>query len=423
MDNKLVELIWYLVGERPKSDHSIAWNWSKRECFPVVTSPMANYLNAVNRFLFSGGIQVDVFSAEADDARQKFLDEVMRDNHVLAILDSLWEVGAITGEVLADIELLENGKYNFEWYDATQFTYSKGAYDIKFRVMDGEVESFFRKRIWRDRIDTWPLVPVKVERAYDWELQKETLPHSYGFHPCQLIKNSIQIGKKRGCGEFNFGACRMAVAELMTMFDGLENVHLFGNPIIASADPAKMLSAIKKRLQVVEKSIPEDGGAPEVLTFQAISEQHLSLIDKAHSNFMEFMGIQTRDNEVRGDLSSIALKILNSSTISIAEKKWANFVDDGLKPMLEKVLVMAAVDGQLGQVDANNYDTYRLTVHRQKPYFPESPQERIQLATLAQSLVDLGIDRTRALRETIFPGYSLAQIEEMIRPGADGDML
>lgn len=419
MDKKIIELIWYLLGDRKGCTHATAWNFSRKEPYPVVVSPMAAYLGEVNRFLFSGGLSVDVFNATVGDPRQEFLNKVIRDNSIQSILDSLWETGAVTGEILGDIELLENGSYKIKWYDATQFDYKKDHYDIKYVVEEDGTDCFFRKQIYVDKIVTYPLVPVSQERYFDWNAAKQEKPHTYGVMPCQLIKNRLRVGKRRGVGEFNFAACKMNVACIMSVFDGLENVHLFGNPMFASMDPDKMLAAIRKRIQVVQKETPEDGGAPEVLSFQAISAEHLDLIKLAKDNFLEFMGVSSKGDDVRGDVSSVTLKILNSSTISTAEKRWVNYVDDGIKPLLEKVMLMAGVDGKLGQINSAVYDSYKLTVHRRQPYFPESADERSKLAALASQLVDLGIDTAVALKETLYPGKSINEIAEMLKPGLE----
>jgi hypothetical protein len=201
----------------------------------------------------------------------------------------------------------------------------------------------------------------------------------------------------------------------MTCFDAVENIHLFGSPLLASPDADDTLARIRKRVQVLQKESGETGGQIDVLNFDAIQGTHLEAIELLKSNFNSFMGIKISDSGTRADVSSLTLRILNAATISKAESRWQNYVEDGLKPLFETALRMAAVDGMLAIVNLGKPETYAVTVTRKRPYFVESPLEQMQLLDVAQRLVDLGVDRVYALRETYWPNLTEDQIREKLR--------
>ena len=420
MSQKLTALAWYLLGETPKSQHSIIWDTSRRNCIPTISSPIANYLHEVNRFLFDGGLNIDVEEANSDDPRQQFLDTLVNKNRIQSSLESIWETGAIDGELLCVLRLSGNS-YSMEWFSKWEFDYEDSLDGLQTVVVKAErliddVEYIYRLDIDSSQYTEYPLVEKRYAHNFDWAANAMPQPHTYGKTPAAVIKNKHSISKRRGLHEFNFAACKTAAAAIMATFESLENVHLFGTPMLVSPDPDDTLKRLKARLQVLQKESQEDGGGVDVLQYNAIQDEHLQLITKLEDSFNRLMGIRMGGADVRSaDVSSLTLRILNSATISKAESKWQNYITDGLKPLFELCLQMAAIDGMLLGVNINDYSTYKLSITRKKPYFVESPLEVGQQLTVAQQLVDLGVDRIEALKSTIWPGLSYGQIEEKLR--------
>ena len=205
----------------------------------------------------------------------------------------------------------------------------------------------------------------------------------------------------------------------MATFDGLENIHLFGNPMLVSPDPEDTLKRLKARVQVLQKEPNEDGGTVDVLQYNAIEPEHLDLIALLETSFNKLMGIKSGTEVKSADVSSLTLRIMNSATISKAESKWQTYVEDGLEPMFETILKMAAIDGILLIVNINDEESYCIEITRKMPYFVESPSEVSQQLAVAQQLVDLGVDRVEALKSTIWPGLTYGQIEEKLRPNLE----
>ncbi len=419
-DLKLIELAKYLIGLTAKSNHGIVWDYNRKSCFPVVVSPMAEYLHEINRFMFDGGLNVDVDQADEKDPRQKFLETIVDKNKLQSSLESIWETGAITGELLVVLRLTSQGYYSFEWFDSTEFEayYEESdlsIVEIKARRNIDDKVYIYRMEFTPEAYIEYPLVEERYERTFNWEAAANPVLHNYKMVPGQVIRNKVSINKSCGIPEFNFAACRMAAATMMTTFDSVENIHFFGSPLLASPDPDDTLTRLKKKIQVLSKESGEQGGQVDVLNFDAIQDTHLEIIDKLKANFNSFMGIKVGDSGIKADVSSLTLRILNAATISKAESRWQNYVEDGLTPVFEKCLQMAAVDGMLAMVNLAKPETYKVVITRKKPYFVESPVEKTQLLDVAQRLVDLGVDRVVALKETIWPNLTEDQIREKLR--------
>lgn len=414
-NNKLTDLIWYLAGETSKSNHAIIWDTQRACCLPVVASPISNYLHEVGRFLFDGGLNVDVEYVDSQDARQTFVEDLITKNSLQSSLESIWETGAITGELLVVLRL-SGDNYSFEWFDKTEFTPGLNEITVEtLRDIDGKTY-VYKLDITPSAYIEYPLVEKQYAYLYDWAANQEVVPHAYQEIPAIVIKNAVTLGSNRGESEFNFGACRLAASVIMATFDSLENVHFFGSPMLASPDPEDTLKRLKKRIQVLQKESNEDGGTVDVLNYQAISEEHLKLIDKLENNMNRHMGIRVGgEAKASADVSSLALRILNSSTISKAEGKWQNYVEDGLVLVFELALRMSAADGMLLMVNPSVPESYKVAVTRKMPYFVESPMEKSQLLSVAQQMVDLGVDRIEALKATVWPHLSIGQIEEKLR--------
>jgi hypothetical protein len=427
-DPKKIELIYYLTGDI-KEAVAAAFNHGQEKLIPLC-DPIGSYLNEVNRFLFAGGVGVDVVGAESGDPRQIYLNKILQTSQLNATLAEIWRHGAITGEMLACPRLSELGHHVIDWYPATEFEpeyegdrlYEIEIKAIRYKEVEGtdRIEPHrFKKKIYMDRFVDYPLVPLDKEEKFDWDAAATETPHNYRELPAVVIKNRIALNQSRGEGEFNYAAAKIASMAAMLTFDAAENVHFFGAPIFDSPDPADTLKRLQARSRVLQKLGADDGGGHNVLAPPSISSQHLEFMEKLNKIFRDHMGIRSGDDSMAKDLSSLALKLLNATTISKAESKWLNYVEAGLVPLLQLILRMAAVDGILSAVSPLNPDTYQLTAYRKKPYFSLSPTEMLQNAQVAMAWIDMGMDRTQVLHELIFPDLPIEEVEAKLRPNLE----
>ena len=179
------------------------------------------------------------------------------------------------------------------------------------------------------------------------------------------------------------------------------------------------MKRLNERVRVLQKLGADEGGGHDLLTPTPISSQHLELMEVIEQNFRRHMGIRAGQQTNTTDTSSLTLKILNANTVSEAESKWLNYVDNGLNPLFQLVLRMAAIDGILSAVSVGDESSYALQIYRLKPYFSPSTQEMLQLAQVAIARMDLGLDRAQVIHELIYPNLPLEEIEARLRPNLE----
>lgn len=428
LDPKKIDLIYYLTGDI-KETVAEAFSHGQEKILPLC-DPIGSYLNEVNRFLFAGGIGVDVVGAVTDDPRQIYINKILATSQLNATLAEIWRHGAITGEMLCCPRLSELGYHVIDWYPATEFEpeyegdrlYEIEIKAIRYKEVEGtdRIEPHrYKKKIYMDRFVEYPLVPLDKEHKFDWDAEAIETPHNYRELPAVVIKNRIALNQTRGEGEFNYAAVKIASSAAMLTFDAVENVHFFGAPTFDSPDPSDTLKRLQARSRVLQKLSADDGGGHTVLAPPSISSQHLEFMERINANFREHMGIRNGDDSMAKDLSSLALKLLNATTISKAESKWLNYVDAGVTPLLQLILRMAAVDGILSAVSPINPETYQLFTYRKTPYFSLSPTEMLQMAQVAMAHIDMGVDRVQALHEFIFPDLPIEEIANKLRPNLE----
>lgn len=419
--DKYTELIWYLAGENTSTNYDEIYSKEKKKNLPPIASPISMYINEVNRFLFDGGINVSMSRPELDknEVKKGYVDEIIQYNSLQSKLYSIWETGVIEGEVLIVPRLETSEYYKFDFYPKSEFTYSgmkeQLEVNVEKMIYDEKEDEYyvFKLDITPNEYINYPLVKWKDKDIVEWDKMKKKINHDYKFTPVIIIKNREKITEDRGLSDFNYAAIKQACSIILLIFDGLENVHLFGNPYIISPDPEDTLHRIQNRVQVLESSDTE--GKIDSLSFNSISSQHLQLIDTLNDEFAKMMGIKNNlSGSSSNDLSSLTLRIQNSTTISKAESKWRNYVDDGIKPLLENVLIMASVDGILPSVNPELQESFDLNIVRNKEYFPPSPSEKLKLIEMATSLTELGVDRVEALKETIWSNLSSEEIESKL---------
>lgn len=416
MDSKLISLARYLAGDTYKNNHAIVWDRDRSTCFPVTASLVSEYLSEVNRFLFSGGISVTLRAG--DDHRKAFLDDILRANQLNSKLESIFFEGSIGGELFILIRPTYDS-YRFEFFDSTEYTpiYENDSLQrvevLAKRHIDGE-PYLYKLVVDTETFSEWDLVPASQEQKLT-TTTPNVQDHTYGFVPGVVIKNKVSLSSKRGIPEFNYAACRIAANFAIGFFDSFENLHFFGNPILSSVDPEDTLRRLQQRIQVHEKDSTEPNSSLEALRLDSLSETHLKLLDRYRQNFYSMMGIRL-STEAPREFSSLALRLLNGTTINKAETKWEAYVSDGLEPLLNKVLNVAVRDGHLVGFDT---EENAVRVSRKRPYFPLSPTDQLQSLAIAERLIDLGVDRAVALQETVYRELSIEEIQSKLSPNLE----
>lgn len=424
-ERNLKNLLWYLQGDENECKSSELYSKDRRKYLPPIASPINWYINEVNRFLFSGGLNFSMEFPDFDSQgiKSEYLEEIINFNDLQSKLYSIWELGAIEGELLL-VPRLVNDLYQIDVYtkDEFEYIYKEGKlYEViikRYVHYEDENKTYiYRMDIDQEKYTNYPLVPEWEIESFKWEENGIEFPHEYGFTPVVIIKNRVKVTEDRGISDFNHSTTKQAAAILLATYDALENIHLFGNPLFISPDPKDTLDRLKNRVQVLESS-PDSDGRIDSLKFNSISSQHLELIDKLEKEFNNSMGI-ARQDVTPNEMSSLALRILNSSTIAKAESKWTNYVESGLRPLMEMILIMSSQDGILSSINRDARETYAISILRNENYFPMSPQEQVQNLEVATRMVELGVDRAQALKETIWSHLSIQEIEARLNPNLE----
>lgn len=424
-DNKdfleLIKLTEYLCGYGGPSQGRLRERPGKR--LPMLATPLVRHLNSVNRFLFDGGITVDIPEADIEDPRQQLLDLVTKKNSASSQLSEIWRRGAISGEVcLVFFQGTENDVaanwYKISWYDRTEFEYELDASgELKF-VLTQEVREIKEEYyIFKTKYDNQTIISYKPQKWTQAHLEPEidkVIDHGWGIVPAQLIKNHpCNRAGERGDSEFDYAALDMATEIAIAYLDTASNHHFFGQPIYLSVDPEHTLEQLRARVNVLQKYADSDGGPVELLSPVAMPESHRLMIEDLEKNLADHLGSSWGQDSAPPDTSSVTLRLLNAKSISTAEARWQTYVIEGLQPFLGKILIAAAVDGVVSGVNYWDESTYCVEVRRKKPYFPESPIEKGQLLSNAANLTNLGIKPEVALRD-YFPSLTDEQILELM---------
>ncbi|CBA17880.1 virion structural protein [Acaryochloris phage A-HIS2] len=392
---------------------------------PLLACPLQEHLNAVNKFLFDGGIMVDSVDATPEDPRQIWLDRQLEHMGIQSKLTDLWERGAITGELFLGFWMTKDPDgnmreiYDVQMYDRSEYVPVYDAYnnliEVKvFSVYAEDGEDYVHKvNYTREAYIKWPKMTL-YDCLHKELPDPEEYPHEYRDVPGVILRNGRQIDTMRGTPEFNYGAIDMACEIAIQVCDAASNYHYFGDPKILSADPRVTLKEIQRRSQVLSKSEDERGGAPEFMEITPVPSGHPKFIENLTRNLRNKLGSPLVDASGASDgTSSLTLRLLHTSTISTAQNKWKTYVDEGLAILFKKMLIAAAYDGILGNVNPMDSSTSMITVRRAQPFFPRSPQEMQTAATLADSLIAMGVKREIALKQ-VFPELTSEQILDML---------
>jgi hypothetical protein len=406
------QLIKFLLGCPDLCVHPKAY--TKEGKLKKRITPLFNlYIKEVNRFLFSGGIRIDVSDALPTDARQDFVNNQAKIWKLQSRLESIWKAGATYGE-LGFILKPKDGFYKLEFCRHHEITISKPDEVVieKLKEIQGK-EYVYRQVLTPEAYKNYPLVPYGQHKSFKWEQSEKVTPHRYGRVPFLLLKNSEDLFDSHGQPEFDENSIEIALMHLQANIDIAENGHFFGSPILVAPDPDDAIQRLKKRIQVLQADPAEDGGKPEYLNISPIKKEHLSFLHGLEAQFRQNTGLSASYTELPAQVSNVALKTLNAATIDIAQSKWLNYVDQGLEPLFELALHCANLDGFLSNTDT------QVSINRAAPYFAESAQEKLQNATYAQALIDMGVDRATALQQTVWSHLTIEEINHMLSPMFD----
>ena len=399
---------------------------------PLLATPFRRHLNSVNRFLFSGGVTIDVNNAVSKDPRQEWLKLMSRKVQLDTLLDSLWEKGAITGELF--ISIIQNADrygnateyFDYGVYDKTEFDADYDSYGnlleatvTTVRQMDyenrGEIDVVFKSKYTPEAYLVWPPVPLEKAKINDFG-EPEEQPHPYGFVPGVVIKNTHNGTRgSEGVSEFDVASIELATEIAILMVDAAENLHYFGSQLVVTPDVKGTLKALAARSRVLQSLPDADGGKPETLDMKPMPQGHAEYVAQLNENLADHLGSPIVTDRVAGDTSSLTLRLLNAPIIDTAEKKWSAYVSSGVEELLALSLQMAAFEGILGNVNPMDPETYSISMSRKQPYFAPTPGEKQQSLSVVQSLVEIGIRPEVALEMEYFTNYSEEQIVQMLK--------
>ena len=377
----------------------------------TLAAPFSEYLQEVHRFLFGGGVRFDVVDAGPDDDRQMVLNAIAAGNSLDPMLQTIWEQAAITGKVLI-LWLPSRGPklYQlkvFNGYEFKSIPGVEGGYEMSYVGTDG---------LWHfkevDRLSYREYEPSEQWKD-DWGLPVVEYEHGYPFTPAQVLLNKAEDPKGLVSGsDFDQTAIDLGIEYALQFLDAASNAHFFGRPIVVSPDPRETLQALRRRSGVLQGSNMKTDQQPlEVLEPASMPSNHRELRRDLKENLYNHLGISVVPDDIPAQTSSVTLKMLYSETIGKAEAKMST-LGEGLRKMLEGLLYSAAFDGVLGNVF---YDpgSPLVTIGRQHPYFTPSPQEKLALAGLVESLIATGVKPEFALQE-YYPGLTQEQLQERL---------
>jgi hypothetical protein len=432
---KHIQTVEYLSGFSVPGLGKLYSTKAEKNRIPLLASPFVRHMNAVNRFLFSGGVKVDVVGQVAPDPRQEWVD-LMADHIKLdSLVDTIWEQGAITGEVFIafhqNVDRFGNPTefFDIRVYDKTEFV---PQFDTWGNLEQVEVLSVRTRKDERGKLKEvlfkaifstefymiWPEVDMKDAKMGRFP-EPTITPHRYQFVPGVVIKNKGQDPTERGESQFDQAAIDMACEVVLQMADASSNFHYFGHQIIVSPDVEETVKNLRSRSRVLQKLPNEDGGSPEVLSMDPVPDNHEKFIDRIEESLMDHLGTPIVESKggVSREVSSLTLRILHSEAIATANRKWSAYVDDGIEPLFSKLLLAAGFEGILGQVTPLNPDTHKVAITRRLPFFPESPVEKSQKLDVVDRLVILGVNKAEALSREFFTNMSAEEVLELL----DGD--
>ena len=412
-------LIESLYGERSSKQIKDLYDPSRGLYLPVQSSPFKEYVQDVNRFLFSGGIGISSYSSLPD--KHTAISEInsLLNNQISPYLESIWENLAITGEIAALVRFNYAKKPTIEYFDKREFTvtYNKlgniEEISIKTQVIIDNEKYVYKVKADSSAYYDYPLVKVGNSYNYDWDKSVTITEHNYGETPVAVIKVNPSINSKRGQSEFNLSSINLAVSIVFMEYSLDENVEFLGHPLLDSPDPRATIEALNNKIQVLQKLPADEGGGHSLIQPAPLTETELKYLEYKKASFKRVMGITNTHEAQLNDVSGAALRIMNDGLISKAQTKWSQIVEGGLEPLLNLVARMGHTLNLYNL--ASLYSTPIFKVARKQPYFSVTEQEKLQSLEVANRLIEMGVDRVHALKETYYTHLTMQEIESMLR--------
>ena len=371
-----------------------------------LASPLRGFLGVISQFSLDRGIRFDVPQATPEDPRQLFLDSLQEYNDFPRLLETALERGAITGSVYLVMEPYEAamGKvYGIRVYDETECIHKETE----------DLEGFQFQVQSDDGYDRWILTDTErlTYRSTEypgspWELESQE-PHGYSECPVVKIQNRPQDHGNKSDPSFDWVAIELAVEILTQNLAAASNYVYFGSPFLVSPDPEQTSKELHQRKQVLTGSSSPELQALGLLPSSGMPSEHSGFIERLNKSFNEHVGISWLPDVMPGDTSSLTLRLLNARSIATSQRM-ADVYLGGFSELLEKSLRMAQVDG-LGLSGDPEVDFKFLA-----EIFPPTPTDKLQILSVAEQLISMGVKPEIALKE-YFPELDSDEIVGLLQ--------
>lgn len=421
MKKDLINVTEYFYGDTESCNSILAYDGVRQKHLPVSSSPIKEYIHDVNRFLFSGGITPNFINLPEDHYGIKVINGLVK-KYFTNQLFSLWKTVSITGEVLVTFEI-KNGEVFLEFFDPREYeplfhkdgSLKEAHISTKVKIM-GETYVYKFSLIEGAKIE-YPLVLVKDSKSYNWEENKTITELPTKKVQAYLIKTNHDLTKNRGNSDFNISSLNLSFSITRMEYGLDENEYFFGNPLIDSPDSGDTIKRLNKKIQVLNKLPNDEGGGHDLLQPKGLSADQIAYLQHKKEAFKRAMGI-TNTQEVRlNDASGIALRMMNDGLISKAQEKWTDIVVGGLVPLFNQILQGLQEYGIVGL--GSFYRKDNVFISRKEPYFNKTENEKLLSLSIAERLIEMGVNRVHALKETYYTHKSIEEIESMLRPNLE----
>ena len=419
-NSKLIDKIRYLYGASTGCSENPCYDSARRKTLPVQSSPLREYVNDVNRFLFSGGISITAEGLPSNHSAHEYLKK--HNEYLSKFLFNIWETLATTGDLLIVLNKTLEDRVGFEFFEYDEFkpVYQHGeliSASIRTTVMVDGKEFVYRRVIDGETYKEYPLVLTSRERYHDWEKSYDEVPHGFEEIPAIHIKVNPSFNSNRGYPEFNISSVNQAASIVRIEYGLDENIEFFGNPLIDSPDPDATIEALNNKIQVLQKQPNEDGGGHTLLQPNPLSSEEIEYLKYKKEAFNKSLGISNpfETDSKDSSASGRALIIRNDAIISRAQTKWQEIVDDGLAILFEKLL---RISGKLNHIFLGSFDQ-KVKISRNLSYFTPTQEEQLKELDIAERLVDLGVKPDVSLQLTFFKSKTLEEINQLLRPNRE----
>lgn len=367
-----------------------------------LASPLRGFLGVVSQFSLDRGFRFDVPLATPEDPRQVFIEQLGDLNDFRRLLETALERGAITGTVYLVLDSCECG-YVIRIYDHTECIHQESE----------ELEGYqFQVKRGRD-YDRWIL--TDSERLYykssqhptsPWELDYQE-PHGYPECPVVKVQNRPQDHGNFSDPSFDWLAIELAVEILAQNLAAASNYIYFGSPFLVSPDPEQTSKELHNRKQVLTGSSSPELQPLEIMGSSGMPSEHARFLEGLTKSFNEHLGISWLPDVMPGDTSSLTLRLLNARSIATSERTSDVYLG-GFEELLEKALRLAPVDGF--KVSGDPEVEFKFI----SEIFPPTPTDKLQILSVAEQLISMGIKPEIALQE-YYPHLDSDEIIELMQ--------